>query len=215
MQLPHLSPEQLGDLYEIRGHYQAAIDAYSQVIPRTSAVWNKTGIAYQMMFAFKDAARCYKESFKLDPHNAVPLNNLGTVDDELKDFSSAERMYRKALKIDPDSAMILKNLGTNLFVQGKNDQGWDVYQRALVINPRIFEDHFGPKTDDPIPARARGVANYYKARSCARAGLADCAVGYLRLALNEGFANSSKIALDSEFSRLRANPAFQQLLAGE
>ncbi len=200
---------------EVRGRYQAAVDAYSQVTDRTPAVWNKTGIAYQMLFALKDAARCYKDAFKLDPHNAMALNNLGTIDDELKDFGSAERLYRKALKIDPNSAMIFKNLGTNLLVQGKYDQGWDAFKRALAIDPQIFEDHVGPQTDDPIPARARGVANYYKARSCARAGLSDCAVAYLRQALLEGFATSSKIALDSEFSPLRANPDFQQLLAGQ
>ena len=192
-----------------------AIDAYSQVAPRTPAVWNKTGIAYQMMFALKDAVRCYKESLKLDPNNSMALNNLATIDDELKDFSSAERMYRKAIQADPGNALIFKNLGTNLLVQGKYDEGWDAYKHALAIDPHVFEENIGPKTDDPIPARTRGVANYYKARSCARAGLAGCAIGYLRLALHEGFASSSKIALDSNFAPLRANPEFQQLLVGQ
>ncbi len=173
------------------------------------------GVAYQMMFALKDAAHCYKESLKLDRENSIALNNLGTIDDQLKDFASGERMYRKALKLDPNNALFLKNLGTNLLVQGKYDRGWDAFKQALAINPQVFENHFGPQTDDPIPARARGAANYYKARSCARAGLADCAVNYLRQALHEGFVTSSKIALDSEFSLLRANPDFQQLLAGQ
>ena len=67
----------------------------------TAAIWNKMGIAYQMMFNSKDAMRCYKESLKLDPANPQVLNNLGTVYASLKEYGQADRMYRKALKIDP------------------------------------------------------------------------------------------------------------------
>ena len=41
----------------------------------------------------------------------------------------------------------------------------------------------------------------------------DCAIDYLRMALNEGFTNPKKIEADSEFAGLRGIPAFQQLLA--
>ena len=41
----------------------------------------------------------------------------------------------------------------------------------------------------------------------------DCAIDYLRMALNEGFTNPKKIEADSEFAVLRGVPAFQQLLA--
>jgi hypothetical protein len=41
----------------------------------------------------------------------------------------------------------------------------------------------------------------------------DCAIDYLRMALNEGFTSPKKIEADSEFAGLHGTPAFQQLLA--
>src|ERR1700753_538888 len=78
---PQPAPEALGDSLMIHRRYQAAIEAYKQAqAPEASAVvWNKMGIAYQMMFNLQDATRCYEQSLKLDSRNANVLNNLGTV----------------------------------------------------------------------------------------------------------------------------------------
>jgi hypothetical protein len=57
--------------------------------------------------------------------------------------------------------------------------------------------------------------NYYMAKSCVRAGMNDQAIGYLRLALNEGYTNPSKIIADLEFAGLRGIPAFEQLIAAQ
>jgi hypothetical protein len=57
--------------------------------------------------------------------------------------------------------------------------------------------------------------NFYMAKGCVRAGMNDCAIEYLRMALNEGFTSPKKIAADSEFAVLKGLPAFQQLLASQ
>ena len=57
--------------------------------------------------------------------------------------------------------------------------------------------------------------NFYMAKGCMRAGMSDCAIDYLRMALNEGFTNPKKIEADSEFAGLKGLPAFQQLLASQ
>jgi hypothetical protein len=51
------------------------------------------------------------------------------------------------------------------------------------------------------------------AAGCARAGYTDCALQYLRMALDEGFTTRKKVQADSQFASLRDNPAFKQLLA--
>ncbi len=56
--------EEFGDSFSARQRYQAAIAAYSKAPEMTAAIWNKMGIAYQMMFNSKDAARCYKQSIQ-------------------------------------------------------------------------------------------------------------------------------------------------------
>ena len=212
---PQPTPEELGDSLFAHQRYQAAIEAYNKG-PRDSAtIWNKTGIAYQMMFNTQDATRCYQASLRLDQRNASVVNNLGTVYDSLKQYRSAERMYRKALKLDPRSATILKNLGTNLLAQHEYKKGWVVYQAALAIDPHIFENNDSPKVENPSSHQDRGAMNYYMAKGCVRAGMNDRAIEYLRLALNEGFTTPKKIAADSEFDNLRGIPAFQQLLAAQ
>jgi Tfp pilus assembly protein PilF len=205
--------EEIGDSLTAHQHYQAAIAAYAKAPEMTADIWNKMGIDYQMMFNSKDASRCYKESLKLDPRNPQVLNNLGTVFASIKDYGSAEHLYRKALKLDPHSALILKNLGTNLLAEHRYDKGWAAYQQALAIDPHIFSDNGSPSVENPSSVQERGAMNYYMAAGCARAGYADCALQYLRMALDEGFTTRKKVANDSEFASLHDNPAFKQLLA--
>jgi tetratricopeptide (TPR) repeat protein len=209
------TPEEIGDALMTHQRYQAAIEAYKKASSDSARVWNKMGIAYQMMFNLQDATRCYQASMKIDPHNANVVNNLGTVYDSLKEYGSAERMYRRAIKLDPGSALIEKNLGTSLLAQRKFKKGWEAYQAALALNPQIFERNLSPQVDNPSSVQERGAMNYYQAKGCIRAGKNDQAIEYLRMALNEGFTNPKKIAADSEFAALLGNPAFQQLLAAQ
>jgi Tfp pilus assembly protein PilF len=141
------------------------------------------------------------------------LNNLGTVYDSLKDYGSAEHYYRRAVKIDPKSAIAYKNLGTNLLAQHKYSRGWDAYKQALAIEPEIFQDRGSPQVQNPSSIGERGAMNYYMALGCVRAGQTECALQYLRMALNEGFTSPKKVAADMAFASLRDNPDFKQMLA--
>jgi tetratricopeptide (TPR) repeat protein len=212
---PPPTPEQIGDSMSVRQRYQAAIAAYNKVSPMTAVVWNKMGIAYQMMFDVKDAIRCYNTSLKLDPRNAQVINNLATVYDSQKQFSQAEKLYRKALKIDPQSALIHRNLGSNLMAQHKYKKGSESYRAALAIDPHIFNSHTGASVQNPASAQDRGALHYYMARGCVSAGNPECAIQNLRLALNEGFTNARKIATDQSFASIRELPGFQQLIASQ
>lgn len=209
------TPEQLGDSLSGRQRYQAAIAAYSQIKDPSAAVWNKLGIAYQMMFNLKDATRCYNASLKLDPKNATVYNNLATVYDSLKQYGTAERYYRKALKLDPQSALLLRNFGSNQLTQHKYKKGWEAYQSALRLDPQIFASHTGASVENPASTQERGAMHYYMARGCISAGNPECAIQNLRLALNEGYTNPKKIASDGFFASLRELPAFQQLIAAQ
>jgi tetratricopeptide (TPR) repeat protein len=206
--------EELGDTLAVHRRYQAAIAEYVKASP-SAAVWNKMGIAYQMMFNLKDATRCYRESLKLDSHNSQVLNNLATVYDSLKQYGTAEHFYHKALKVDPQSPLILKNLGTNLLSQRKYSRGWEEYQKALALDPEIFEDRSSPQVQNPTSVAERGAMNYYMALGCARMGEIPCALQYLRMALDEGFTSPKKVASDMAFANLRDNPDFKQMLAAQ
>jgi tetratricopeptide (TPR) repeat protein len=209
------TPEELGDSLSGHQRYQAAIAAYSKVTDPSASLWNKMGIAYQMMFNLKDATRCYSASLKLDSRSATVLNNLATVYDSLKQYPAAERYYRKALKIEPHSALILRNFGSNQLSQHRYKKGWEAYQSALAADPQIFESHTGASVENPASTQDRGAMHYYMAKGCVSAGNSQCAIQNLRLALNEGYTNPKKIAVDSGFASLRELPAFQQLIAAQ
>ena len=212
---PPSSPEEVGDSLMWHQRYQAAIEAYKKAPTDSADVWNKMGIAYQLMFNPAQASRCYQTSLRLDPKNARVMNNLGTIYDSMKDYGSAEHWYRKALKVDPRSAMIYKNLGTSLLAEHRYKQGWEEYQAALRLDPHVFENNSSPRVQNPTSVQERGAMNYYMARGCVRAGMSDCAIEYLRMALNEGFTSPQKIVADRDFAILRGMPAFEQLLAAQ
>jgi tetratricopeptide (TPR) repeat protein len=210
-----LTPEQQGDRLEASHRYQAAIEAYAQIPVPTASVWNRMGIAYQMLFDLNDAVRCYKESLKLEPTNADALNNLGTAQDLENNHSAAERSFRAAVKLDPRNALAFRNLGTNLLTQQQYDKAADAYRQALALNPHIFDVTYGPKAEAQGAGKTLGAANYIKARSCARAGLTDCALAYLERAFHEGSATVRRVNADQDFATLRGTPALARLFADQ
>lgn len=209
---PQPTPEKLGDTWMFHQRYQAAIESYSKAEP-TSAIWNKMGIAYQMMFSTSAAMRCYQESLKLNPENANTLNNLGSVYFSLEKFAEAGRMYRKALALEPRSATVQMNLGTNLIAEHKFDEGWKHYQAALNIDSHVFEYTTNLRIGNPVLSEDRGAVSYYLARGFAQTGMLDKAIDHLRKALDQGFANPRKIEADTSFASLHNIPAYQDLLS--
>jgi tetratricopeptide (TPR) repeat protein len=212
---PSISPEMLGDVYLVRQRYQAAIDVYTKVAAPSAALWQKMGLAYQMLFDLQDATRCYNQSLQLNPKNPTVLNNLGAIYGSQKDLKSAERMYRESLRINPHDARVELNLGTTLLFEQKYKKGWEIYQKALALDPGLIQNLSGPQVDEPVAVRQLGATSYFRARGCARAGQTDCAMKYLRKAIDEGFVKPKKVAADNAFASLRANSSFQQLLAEE
>ena len=208
-----VSPEELGDSLVYHRRYQEAIAKYDAVSPKSAALWNKMGIAYQMMLNLNDAERCYKESLSLNPRDANVFNNLGTVYESQQNYRRAEKMYHKAILADPKSAIAFKNLATSLMAQRKYKKGRQADAQALALDPEIFakSDDF-LKVDNPASAHDRGAMNYYLAVDCARAGQTACALEHLRMALNQGYTSASKVASDSNFASLSGDPAFQALL---
>jgi tetratricopeptide (TPR) repeat protein len=212
---PNATPEQIADSLMAHQRYQAAIEQYKKASRDSAEVWNKMGVAYQLMLNLDDATRCYLQALKLEPKNAVVLNNLGTVYVTQKDYSKAEKTYRRALKVNPKSALVHKNLGTALLAEHKYQKGWQEYQNALADDPDIFKSNNSVRVENPASVQDRGAMNFYMAKGCVRAGQMERAVEYLRMAINEGFTTPKKIAADEEFAGLRDVASFQEMLASQ
>ncbi len=194
-----------------QGHYSAALELFSRVQTPTAKLWARIGNAYQLLFSFDKAVSSYQKSLRLEPDNPRVMNNLAAALDQQGYHREAERLYRKAIDLKPDSATYLRNLGTNLLAQHKFQEGSDAYAKALALDPHILDNRssaamiLSPATNAEI--------NYARARSCAEAGMTECAISYLRKAIHEGAATRSRVTSDSEFEALLNDPEFQQLLS--
>jgi len=207
-----ITPEDEGDALLARQRYQAAIEAYQRAQQDKAAVWNKMGVAYQLLMDPDDASRCYQMAHRLEPKNATAINNMGSLAMGTKKYGTAEKLYRKAVKLDPHNALYTKNLGTAYLADKRYKQGWEAYRAALTIDPNIFMRSAGVRVENPSSVQERGALNYYMAKGCVLAGKPQQAIEYLRLALNEGFITPKKVIGDNEFAALRDIPAFQELM---
>jgi len=113
----------------------AAIAAYQQAAQDSAAVWNKMGMAYQMMYNSQEAVRCYQASLKLNPDNPHVLNNL--------EPSTTRRSFMASgADVSPGDTSGA-GLGADLQESRERpawrsqlQKGWEAYQTALSLTPK-------------------------------------------------------------------------------
>jgi tetratricopeptide (TPR) repeat protein len=214
--LPPLTPEMRCDIMMARKLYRDAVDCFKAGAAGSAVMANKTGIAYHQLTDLDNAGRYYERAIKLRPDYAEAINNLGTVYYARKSFRRAITQYRKALGLQPGSAPFLANLGTAYFARKQYAQASTAYAQALSIDPEVFERRSTQGTsvqDQTVEERAK--FHYYVAKTYAQAGVKDRAIQYIRKALEEGFKDREKFLKEPEFTVLREDPEFQQLMAAE
>ena len=88
------------------------------------------------------------------------------------------------------------------------------YERALELDPDVFEHHstFGTLMQQRT-VEERATYHLYMAKMYAKRGVNDRALMYLRKALEEGVKDRDKIPTLPEFSTLKTNPEFRELMA--
>jgi len=213
---PPLTPELRGDIMMARKMFREAIDLYKPEAEKNAILANKTGIAYHQLQDLQNAEKYYRRAIKLNPMYAEAINNLGTVYYAKKSYRRAVNQYRSALRIAPNSASVLSNLGTAYFARKQYDEAMKAYQQAVAFDPDIFEQH----SSQGVMVQERTIEEragyfYILAKTCAKAGMTDRTLQYIRKALENGFKDRDKFKADPEFSALQDNMEFQQILAAE
>jgi len=213
---PPLTPELRGDIMMARKMYREAIDFYRPGAEKSAILANKTGIAYHQLQDLKNAEKYYRRAIKLNSKYAEAINNLGTVYYAKKSYRRAVNQYKAALRMNPTSASILSNLGTAYFARKQYEEAIKAYQEAVALDPQIFEQH----SSQGVLVQERTIEEragyfYILAKTCAKAGLVDQTLQYIRKALENGFKERDKFKSDPEFAALQDNLEFQQILAAE
>jgi tetratricopeptide (TPR) repeat protein len=213
---PPLTPELRGDIMMARKMYREAIDFYRPEAEKNAVLANKTGIAYHQLQDLANAEKYYRRAVKLNPKYAEALNNLGTIYYAKKSYRRAVNQYKSALRVAPNSASVFSNLGTAYFARKQYDNAMKAYQQAVALDPNIFEQQgsHGVMVQERTVEERAGYF-YILAKTCAKAGMTDRSLQYIRKALENGFKDRDKFKADPEFSALQDNLEFQQILTAE
>jgi tetratricopeptide (TPR) repeat protein len=213
---PPVTPELRGDIMMARKMFREAIDYYKPGAETSAILANKTGIAYHQLQDLQNAEKYYRRAIKLNPKYTEAINNLGTVYYIRKSYRRAVNQYRSALRLRPDSASVLSNLGTAYFARKQYPDAMKAYEQAVAIDPDVFEQH----SSQGVLVQERTIEEragyfYILAKTCAKAGMTERTLQYIRKALENGFKDRDKFKAEPEFSALQDNLEFQQILAAE
>jgi len=213
---PALTTEMRGDIMMARKMFREAIDFYKPGAETSAVLANKTGIAYHQLQDLNNAEKYYRRAIKLNSKYPEAINNLGTVYYAKKSYRRAVNQYRNALRITPNSASVLSNLGTAYFARKQYDEAMKIYAQAVAIDPEIFDTH----SSQGVMVQERTIEEragyfYILAKTCAKAGMTDRTLQYMRKALENGFKDKDKFKAEPEFASLQDNMEFQEILAAE
>ena len=210
---PPITPELRGDIYMARKMYREAIDVYREGPADSPVLANKIGIAFHQMLAFDLAKKNYQRAMKLDPKYPEAINNLGTIYYAEKSYRRSIGYYKKALRYSSPTASIYANLGAAYFARKNYKEASDYYEQALKLDPEVFEHHgnFGTLMQERT-VEERALFHLYLAKMYAKSGSDERALIYLRKALEEGVKDRNKIPDMPEFSVLKTNAVFKQIL---
>lgn len=209
--------EAQGDSLRAEKLYLDALDYYRAALakqPNDAHVLNKVGITELMMRRDKEARKSFERAIRYDRTLADAYNNLGVVLYEDKKFNPAIKEYLKAIAHDDTSASFYSNLGAAYFSKKKFDEAVVAYQHALQLDPDVFvrTSRTGVQAQLPSP-EDRARYDYTVARLYAKMGLSDQSLEYLRKAMEAGYKDIKDVYKDVEFTQLRKDRRFTDLMA--
>jgi len=213
---PREAAEMRADILMARKEYSDAAGAYIQILvtePKNAPLINKVGVAYQQLGELDRSERFYKRAMHADKKFASAANNCGTVEYEKKHYTRAISFYDKALALHADLATVYSNLGYAYFADKQYPEAMDSFQKALALDPTIFDRRglggtvvLQRTTTDP------GLFYFFVAKTYARAGDAERAAHYLKLARDDGYAAFLSAQTDPAFAKVIKDPALQEVL---
>jgi len=132
---------QLGIEYMREGMYEASLEKLEKAIsqdPSYQAAHTSIAVLYERLGETKLAEKHYRKAYKLDPRDALTLNNYGQFLCHHGRYDEADRMFNTALK-DPlyrHPETVLTNAGLCAARQGMQDKAAEYFRQALVRNPK-------------------------------------------------------------------------------
>ena len=211
--------EKRGDELRTDKDFLDAIDFYQAALkgaPGTASMYNKIGICQLMLQRYKEAKKSFERAIKADRKYADAYNNLGVIEYQARNYGAAIRRYEKAVALRDDAASYYSNMGAAYFGKRQFDKAILSYSKAMELDPDIFErtSRGGVLAQLPSP-EDRAHYDYVLAKLYASAGAPDRSLHYLKKAMEEGYKNIKDVYKDNEFTTLRKDPRFAELMAAK
>lgn len=117
-------------------HALSLFNLAKSLYPGNSDFHYKSGLCYEKMSNFRDAAKCFQKSILLDASNPFYRDHLGFAFFQLGVFDSSITAYKEAIHLDPKNPSHYMNLG---YVYAKTDsvkKSIESFTKALDLFPQ-------------------------------------------------------------------------------
>src|SRR5215470_8991996 len=216
----HASAEELekrADQLRAEKEFADTLDFYGAALakkPESAALYNKRGICELLQQRYHKAGSDFARALRIDPRLAPAYNNLGVMEYATRKYGKAIKQYEKAISLEPSGAPYYSNLGAAYFAKKSWEKATKAYSEAVNLNPEIFDEsnHSGINGQVASPAD-RAHFSFVLAKLYARGGMNDRSLEYLRRAMEEGYKGVNEVYSDVDFSSLRKDPRFAQLMS--
>ncbi len=212
--------EKRGDELQSEKYYLDAVDYYAAALrkdPRNAVLTNKVGMQQLLLHHWKEARKSFEQAIRLDKQYANAYANLAVVYYEETSYSKSIRYYDKAITLDGDEAVFYNNRGAALFAKRQYQKAAADYGMAFQLDPDIFDRATrGQGVQAKLPS-PQDIAHYdyVLAKLFAKTGSSDRSLHYLKKAMEEGYKDIKNVYKDQEFSELRKDPRFAELMSAK
>jgi len=213
---PRQKAEMRAEILMARKDYEQAAKTYEDLLlddPKNDVMLDKVGIAYQQLGDVNLAERFYKKALRANGKNVSAINNLGALEYSKKHYGKAIKYYKRALaEQSGDRAVIYSNLGFAYYANEQYPPALDSFSKALAIDPDIFARKGGSGVIvQQRTASDPGTLFYLVAKSYAKAGDAERAAHYLKMARDDGYRDFRAAKQDPDFSKVIKDPRVQEV----
>jgi tetratricopeptide (TPR) repeat protein len=212
--------ERTGDALQADKNFLDALDYYKAALakdPHNAVLLNKIGISDLQLHHYLDARKNFERSIHADKTYANAYANLGVVFYEQGNCPKSIHYYDKAIQLDKDEAVFYNNRAASLFIRKEFEKASADYAKAFALDPDIFErSERGGGVQARLPSpQDRARYDYVLAKLYAKNGMPERSLHYLRKAMEDGYRDIKNVYKDQEFTELRKDPRFVELMASK
>jgi len=212
--------ESIADALQTDKNYLDAIDYYRAALakdPHNAVLLNKIGISQLQLHHYREARKNFELAIRTDKNYANAYANLGVVYYEEESYGKSIRNYDKAILLAKDEAVFYNNRAASFFARKEFSKASLDYAKAIELDPDIFErGERGGGVQARLPSpQDRAHYDYVLAKLYARNGMPERSLHYLRRAMEDGYKDINNVYKDAEFSTLRNDPRFAELMASK